>query len=287
MKEQYVNFLLQAYLAPMLIGGRELGESVKDGFFIGNPLDHSSFTIWRGQPSGIWTTSFFNKLFMIGTSLCWYHKQGGKVLGNVAKIMKGEDPFFKMINNGDDHIMLMSDFYAERWDANPNFTYFKVEQESPIRFSGEVLYRDSAGEMRKSADLVSFMTGIMVPERSIYSNFRKFPALGFEDKIKHYGSGPGSHPMFAEVLSKYRYHITQAIGADTDKIWGRLAEEERSVLSELKNFNTHEMSFADMDVLTRPERRFFRYSMSEVSEGVLDLLEMRTENAIPKEQVWG
>jgi hypothetical protein len=286
MNEKYVYFLLQCYLAPMFAGGRALGERNIEGNFIGNPLDQSTFTVFRGQPSGIWTTSFFNKLMMAGTSMCWYHDVGGQVIGNVDSILKGEDPFFKMINNGDDHIKLLSDVYAAKWDKKPEYTYFSVEQESPIRFGGEVLFRDSAGDMRKSADLVSFVTGVIVPERSIYSNFRKFPGVGFADKISHYGGGKSGHPLFADVFSRYRYYFSKAIGGDVDKMWTSMRESEEAVLAQLKNFTLKDMTSVDIDVLTRPERRFFRYSLSEISEGVIDLLEMRTINSIPKEEVW-
>jgi hypothetical protein len=138
--------------------------------------------------------------------------------------------------------------------------YLKVEVDQYSVFLGNAIYKGADDQIHVCARVVSYPINTLVPERGIYSFFRKYPATGHLARREIYSTAP-EWPIVDEIVERlfkdtFGYHLTTKYSA--------LAAAEAASLSGLTE--------VDKLVLMDPSRLSYRFNASEVSGGLRDEL---------------
>jgi hypothetical protein len=134
-------------------------------------------------------------------------------------VWKGGDRRLTIRNYGDDNSVS-----GDKAEVESVYTFLKqylhVEIETPPKFLGFVWY----GDLGWRLPLESYLTKTYLNERAPYSNFRKYPNLGWVEKRKVYAKL--GHPSVAEDVFPYEDKVLKQHGLEWYEVEA-LAENER------------------------------------------------------------
>lgn len=235
-------------------------------------FDHSTFV---GLPSGAWFNPDMGKFFMTWDLLCTFDDVLGDVLENMESILRGQDLRLGILNASDDVRIGIADHPAlneatKRWKAGERPTTYFAAEYGKGSFLGNVFYKDG-GRVMTAPSMVSFFGNFFSPERPLSHPSRRFWALGWLERKKHYSSAPGARDAFAIVDDCFARHFPGLGTLDG------IASAEH-----LRTMNAHTaieearltsgLSALDYEVLMDPTKLYWRVEEDDLHPSVLAAL---------------
>lgn len=219
-KQAYMpDFIQEAHLmyahAPSMIKNTYLD---KLGLRMIGDLGYIDDKLYNGHPTGYAYVSNFNEANGYAVSFTVLHKAGlidAHNVGEIAKVLNGLNPRFRLKCKGDDNIITFrnADDRAkiakvyEEW----NSPYTLVE-EAPAKFLG-ALFTDS-GTIQANIDSRNFIVKFLVPEKSATHLQNLLWKLGWSSRYSEY-LGPGAIEMQVELRSALLKHFNIDIESPT------------------------------------------------------------------------
>lgn len=247
--------------------GREHG-------FVGDPMRPDLRPVKAGNRSGHAMTSLVAKMMKVFDSLCVIDDLTKDVVGNVSRYLRHEMGV-KLVNNGDDEgaigsKAMIASYRSIRYDGKHG--YFSISPEEGQAFSGSlIIWR---GEGTALPRLHTTFEKMYCPERSIGKKFRPRWPIGFLTRLEAFQNHPSGH--IAEEIHR--------------KIWKDYWEPYYGSLSEILvaamerlDVQFDGLTAIEKEVLDDPEKLYYKYSDSDVSEAVLDKAVSRIK---PSEFEW-
>lgn len=271
------EILLLMVQAPMLYRGVS---ETSDPYFSGNPLDHTYFNQYKGLVSGLFSTSSMGKDFFTFASLIMLDRCYGDVKGNVEKILSWEHPVYAITDMGDDANIHSNGDQFTKWVNRQLETskyglspYFKVDIEDGFKFVGNIGYVKD-GEKHLCGDVGTYLKNMLVPERSIGSAHREFGVYGLLMRREVYQDNPSFHLVDDCFMKTFR-----------DCFHENWLDYMNRFLVMPTDRNLLVKSQADLEVILDPAKLHYKYSESDLSDGVAEILEEKislenTEKAI-------
>lgn len=242
--------------------------------FGADPFSISSFTMNLGLPSGIAINPDSGKLFMVWQYLVVLDRYFGNVIEvGIDTILRGEHPDYGMLNMGDDCVLMFNDEGFRTWFNEGGYSkdqYFKLEEERPVSFLGNVPYRDDSGDLRIAPNVVSYLVNWLVPEVGIdHMKRRNFWAIGERERRIHYAQAP-LYPVIHESFERTFYDI---YGVSPSSITSEAYEQQRRY----QNLSTW-----DALVLQNPDYLHYKVSDDMITPEILDII----VTSLPPHEVW-
>lgn len=231
----------------------------------GDPGDLKTFNRVVGLPSGIGPNPDIGKFIMTFAYLCLFDRHFGDVLETgVRKILRGEHERYALLDMTDDAVIGVNDeSFWQTVDAVSKQTFYvKIEAEQGISFLGNILYKDQAGKIAATSNIVTFLRNRLCPEHGCQHWTRKqFIGTGWVEGKKHYSSAP----LFGDVWNKFEDIWRSEFGESIDVRFRLAFEQER-------HRGVPSLSEIDRAVLENPDKLYYRYSIDEIHPWVLDKL---------------
>lgn len=238
-----------------------------------NPFDISSFTTEVGLPSGIAINPDFGKLVMTFQYLVLLDRYFGNVLEiGVDVILRGEHDQYSLLNMGDDCVLLFNDEGFSSWFNDGKYTqpYFKLEEERPVSFLGNVPYRDEKGELQLAPNIISYLVNWLVPEVGIdHMRRRNFWAIGERERRVHYSTAP----MYPVIHEAFERRFRDRFGILPASITAEAYAQQRRYTN---------LSTWDALVLQNPDYLHYKVSEDQLSPEILDLI----VTSMPPDESW-
>lgn len=251
--------------APMLYRG--VSESANP-YYSGNPLDLDYFNQFRGLISGLFSTSSMGKDFFTFASLIMLDRCYGDVKGNVEKILLWEHPVYAISNMGDDTNIhsngdIFTNWVKKQLETSKSglSTYFKVDIEDGFKFLGNVGYIKD-GMKYLCGDVGTYLKNMLVPERSIGSSHREFGVYGLLMRREVYQDNPSFGIVDEAFMKTFR-----------DSFKENWLDYMNKHLVMPTDRNLVVRSQADLEVILDPSKLHYKYSESDLSAGVTEILE--------------
>lgn len=251
--------------APMLYRGVS---STASPYYSGDPLNIEYFNQFRGLISGLFSTSSMGKDFFTFASLIMLDRCYGDVKGNVEKILLWEHPVYAISNMGDDtNIHSNGDIFTQWVKKQLETTkyglssYFKVDIEDGFKFLGNIGYIKD-GMKYLCGDVGTYLKNMLVPERSIGSSHREFGVFGLLMRREVYQDNPSFGVIDEVFMRTFR---------DTFKENWLDYMNKHLVMPTDRNLVVK--SQADLEVILDPSKLHYKYSESDLSKGVTEILE--------------
>lgn len=268
------------------------GENAQStGFWAADPLSKDAFRYDVGLASGRPDNPDIGKLWMTFTFMSGLHDQGFNVIDPnrpendqtaVDAFLRGRHPEVILKDMSDDCIfgftkagLKKAEGVIDSLKAGTFSSYAKVDFEKGVAFLGNVFVADSTGAMKvPEPNAVTYLVNMLVPERGVTDGMRKYWGHGILERREHY-SQAGSvineidDIVFSHLWSK---HLPN---------WPTMRQMARlhADANPLPFINT--LSYADLEVLSDPSKRFYKYSDDDLSAEVLQLFSA----AVPPEMI--
>lgn len=287
LKPEAIAVLESVVFAPYHLSSPYLGE--KFDMWVGDPLDPRGFDNHLGLPSGLGPNSFIGRWWMTSFALMIIHRLTGDVIGQEEAYLKGQKDIL-LLNSADDmmfgfvnksqHTTLLDALKAEQGPKKSEIIppYMTMNLESPASFLGYVPYKDKAGDLQVTSNVVSFVVNRVSPERSIQSAARRHWALGLDAVLKQFGTAPEFskvYTIFDNMLYKHgglRYlQMIEQYGAK-DVILAKMSS----------------LSPADLELLDNPDKIHYKFDKHDISPQVYDdiTLSIPFETVEPLREDW-
>lgn len=228
-----------------------------------DPFAISTFDMEVGLPSGIAINPDCGKLFMVWQYLVLLDRYFKNVLEiGIDTILRGEHEQYAMLNMGDDCVILTNDDGFSPWFSAGGYVdpYFKLEEERPISFLGNVPYRDERGQLKLAPNVISYLVNWLVPEVGVeHARRRNYWAIGERERRIHYAQAP----FYPQVHETFERHFRNTFGVLPAAITAEAYEQQRRY----QNLSTW-----DALVLQNPDYLHYKVSDDMVSPEVLELI---------------
>lgn len=253
------------------------------GFWLGNPLDPSSFVMKAGLYSGIANNPDFGKWNMISTYLCEIDLITKDVIEvGVEKILRGEHEGYGLLDMTDDALYLFQkQSHAAAMNARlesmstPEGTrasgafMHRIEVETPKVFLGDVFYiRDNQIEVAPSP--VSYLVNFWCPEYPC--DVRPYWPIGWEARQLHYSTTPlyGDLYNLQEKMfyDHFNVHLPSVINRGKEQMQKRVLELERVRSQREPDLLGHisQLSAEDRLYLMNPDVIHYKVNPSDLSD---------------------
>lgn len=258
--DAYAEMILQAAFAPVL--QPETGDG-NGAYMHGNPIKMETLPA-PGLLSGFDFVSPEGKIDNVWQALCLIgHVKGPEyILGKVRNYLKGQLEV-RMLNAGDDGLIMFPESgFSDKFfsDEVMKMSFFKIEPEASLQFLGFTFTKEN-GIIKGYNNVVSFVTGILCPERPWTSKLRAFWNVGLAEKFKVYKNSPSFETVLdgLDVAFKRRLpHLTSF------RVYcERLIETNRHNMPEL-------LSEADRQFVMNPDAIHYKMEESDVSKHLID-----------------
>lgn len=274
---RFVELLRLMFHAPFISPAPSVGAPSDDErinpFFGTDPFDVKSFTMNLGLPSGIGINPDFGKFIMTFQYLCLLDDYYHDVMEvGLPTILTGHHTKYALLDMSDDGVILTNDAHFAAFVAEGNYPskYFKLELESPVSFLGNVPYRKEDGSLGLAPDLVSFFVNWWVPEKGVdHPSRRQFWAIGDRERRAHYAKCPSYSAAFKIYTELFYEHF----GVHPESIAQKYYPEQKAFSA---------LSYIDQLVMMRPELLLYKYDENQVSQKVLDYVQV----SLPAAEVW-
>lgn len=237
------------------------------GIFMGDPFDIKTFDMKVGLPSGISPNPDIGKYVCTATYLCLLDDHFHDVLEvGLDAILCGRHQMYGLLNAGDDCVLMTNDatfrsFFDSWYKLKPAF-YLRIEPEVGISFLGNVIYKKKNGLIKTAPNVVSFITNWLVPEHSISSrNRRDYHFKGWEDRKAHFSTAPMYDTVFGIWEEIHHKFFKESLNLREDYY---RTHSKAPLLSGLTDI--------DRQVLLDPDKLNYKFSNSDVSASILDLV---------------
>lgn len=252
----------------------DLSEKGK-GRFVGDPMNPTAKPVVAGNRSGHAFTSLFAKTMKVFDSLCVIDDLYGDVVGNVHYYLKDRGRI-KLRNNGDDECAIgspeaISAYREVRYDGKHG--YFEITPELGQGFSGSLMRWK--GEARAFQKLHTPFEKFICPERSIGGRFRRNWPIGLYTRFRAIEDHPVGH-YAAEIHNRLWHDICRPVYGDFNELLLRAYEQ-------IPFEYTDGWTAIEREVLDDPDKLYYKYQDSDVSEEVLNAVCMRIQ---PQEFEW-
>lgn len=184
------------------------------------------------------------------------------ILGKVRNYLKGQLEV-RMLNAGDDGLIMFPESgFSDKFFSEEvmRMSFFKIEPEASLQFLGFTFTKEN-GIIKGYNNVVSFVTGILCPERPWTSKLRAFWNVGLAEKFKVYKNSPSFETVLdgLDVAFKRRLpHLTSF------RVYcERLIETNRHNMPEL-------LSEADRQFVMNPDAIHYKMEESDVSKHLID-----------------
>jgi hypothetical protein len=137
--------------------------------------------------------------------------------------------------------------------------YLEMTADDYSSFLGDAIYQGET-DWKVGANVISYVSKILTPERGIYSFFRKYPAIGHMARMDVYKTAP----LFPEVWEVVEKHFYDVYSLHLTPTWQVRAEQERMELGSATE--------VDRLVLADPSRIYYRFEPDEVSQSLRETL---------------
>lgn len=251
------------YYAPYYSRPLEYG-SHDHGIFIGDPSEMGEQVICGNRSGHAWT-SLVAKINKVIDTLFIFDCMGLDVEGNELTYLESRGAI-SFLNNGDDEVVytkskaLMDSFKKFRY-AKGKFGHYFVEEEVGQGFSGLLLLCDhDTLTYTPTRRIHTTFEKMMVPERSIGGNFRKYWFIGFLERINSMDETPLGPQAWEIFLRLYRDNLEVTYG-DFLGLIKRAAELPNDL-------NQIMLTDKDKEVLEDPDKIHYKYLENEISPEV-------------------
>lgn len=257
--DSYADMVIQAAFSPVL--QPETGDGLGPVFH-GNPLKMQTLPA-PGLLSGFDMVSPEGKICNVWQALCLIgHMKGSEyILGNVDNFLKGRMDI-RLLNAGDDGLIMFpsesasNEFFSDKIMAQ---SFFKIEAEASLQFLG-FTFSKSNGIVTGYNNIVSFVTGILCPERPWNSKLREFWHVGLAEKWKVYSDCPSFH----ETLDCLDIAFSKRMKTPFTNHCEYLIDRNRHHMPDVR-------SEADQLYIMNPDAIHFKLDESSVSQHLLDM----------------
>lgn len=227
------DFFARTAFAPSVQGTLDKGADPNEGPILnGNcyDFDYKSF-VDSGLPSG-W--SFVSDAGKMMAPAIYYSLVKAGLLNDhtpeqLDAFLKGECEF-AVLNLGDDNVIMGPAGTRDHiYDALSKFCPWKVEPEAGARFIGFPISVDDFGYYNVVHDPASYVTNWLTPERGITSAFRKYWAIGLQQREAVYSDVPITSSFRKIIMEEWN----KVYGTNLDSIIIEAAREQREQLASL------------------------------------------------------
>lgn len=257
-------------------------------FWAGNPFDLKSFKIDVGLSSGRADNPDLGKFYMTWVYLCFMDdtlgdllEQGDDPVRSLMSVLQGKHPRFGLLDMSDDAVIaLWDDGRAEELDAQLQARlkdgnaspYAVLAPEDGVAFLGNVFKKNDVGEIvRPTPNPVTYLVNRHCPEHGIRSPHRKYWGLGLNEATNHYlQAGSVIADLITMTKDVWKTHFK---GEVPDPY---VSAARHAVL--MKSLPAETLSYADLDVLLNPAKRYYRYAEGDISDHVKALLSGTVEH---------
>lgn len=265
------------YYAPQLTYG-------ESPFFMGDPRDANTFKVDVGLSSGRPDNPDLGKWYMTGVYFCLMDDRLGDLLeqaatddDSIALVLKGQHPVFGLLDMSDDALLgfkaghkqigeqLRADLIKAGETKKAGLSpYAILDFEHGAAFLGNVIVRDQLHQLRTPIpNPVTSVVNRHCPEHGVNSVHRQYWGHGYISAIEHY-SRAGS--IVSELITLQ------------DNLWRRyLPEHPTPRVAALAHMKSHPLpmtaalSAIDLEVLLDPAKRFYKYTMEDLSPEIQGL----------------
>lgn len=243
---------------------RPLGEGDKPTV-MGDPNDLRGRHIKAGNRSGHAFTSLFAKVWKVIDTLSVFDKMGYDVVKDLEAFLKGQMPL-GVVNNGDDEIAWFKTdrdyrLFSQIRATKQNDTMFKVEREVGAVFSGRIFQKVGERKYKSTERLTTPFQRILVPERSIGGNFRRFWPYGILERHNKRNDHPTLSALWDIFDFSYRKELEPFHGTF-------LGIVQRA--SAMLPFDLGAFSWKDIMVLEDASKLHHRFKPEEIDTTVIE-----------------
>lgn len=225
-------------------------------FWMGNPLNINHFKVFPGLPSGWSINPDTGKYGGAFEGLILADRIFGDSLERMDEILKGEHPYFALLDMSDDMLMAFknkehADHYRKLLD-DVGSGYFKKKVETPLSFLGNIGFKTLTGELKLIPNVQSYLVNWFSPERSASSDQRRYWYIGWAERRRLYSRAGEAFSITEELMEKHWFDI---FGFDV-----------HSYEREMRGLGVSSSSELDMLVLQNPDLLHYRITPEEISE---------------------
>lgn len=228
-------------------------ESVPD--LTGDPFDFDPLTFKdSGMPSGWSWVSDTGKIMCLAI---YYSLVKSKLLEKhtpvqLYRFLKGELNY-ALLNLGDDNVILgPPNKHDSILKALEEYCPWKCEIEQGTRFIGHIISVDDFGYYQVSHDPSSYITNLLTPERGIRSSFRKYWAVGYQERKKVYLDAPIT-VNFSRMLQDAWFKV---YNSNLEEIINKKADEQRLMMSTSNDDESRILNSLLNAIPNAPDRSF-------------------------------
>lgn len=227
------------------------------------------FRTYKGNPSGIFDTSFFNNV-LVSSTLYYELLRAGYLTCSYDVFLQGAGEVAACIM-GDDLIIMSNIHNVRSIDFKNDILRFDLEER--IRFLGHVFYRGKDNRLEWFFDPETFFRKRYIPEHQIGSKFRRLPYTGIKDAMSLHSK----HPLFHKMLEVHNRLFREIFGREFMRVLQEYTDIEERNNVDLLNMNLDDIS---REVLLEPTKIYYKYDTSSVSKDVVDIICSRTPEDI-------
>jgi len=245
---------------------RPLEEGGNRGVWVGDPRTMGDEVVCGNRSGHAWT-SLIAKVNKFIETLFVFHKMGLKVLGNTRSYLEGNGAI-NVVNNGDDEVIhtesetLMRRFKTFR--EQPSVGHYLVSQEDGNVYSGKILrLTDTPRVYAPTPRIHTAFEKTYCPERSIGGLMRPYWWIGMAERI----NSRAAHPCGERAWEIHDRNFHDILAPHYGTMFNLLAIGERE-----SPLNKEALTSIDREVLEDPDKIHYKFTDSEVSEDVLELV---------------
>lgn len=239
----------------------------------GDPLDITTFTFYRGLPSGVWFTSSVGKIVNISFVIsclvsCGLMSTGPDGLPrkeDVIAFLQHRHLRLKVfcLNMGDDMIVMgRRDQVMRLLKTMESSGTFDVSTEDGVTFLGYSYFLDGT-KVKYQLSLASYIIGELIPERSITDPvFRPYGPLGLH--LREAADIYGSNVQFEEFKQFKLRVIRKHLGIELDELLLSKIEQPHH-LAEIGSNLSSEQQRMISDILADPSKVLWKYGDKELA----------------------
>lgn len=257
------NIIMDIILCPWFVSDAD----GKGTSLISESWLNGTYNTWKGNPSGIFMTSFINNLMAALFTYVEYREELKgisvhsflKHQGNVKCIICGDDAA-----HVSDTVNLI--------ERNFRNEYVIFEKEDGLKLLG-ILYYRANNRIDWCLDILSFYSKTFVPERPIDNSMRRFPYYGIMERIQLYQRCPAFSKSY-ELQNELWFNTYKF---DFDRSIKDLGNKDAIRLANLGIENS--LSEQDIEILLDPNKIYYKFDIKDLNDQVVDELISRTDMA--------
>lgn len=262
--DEYATMIIQAAFSPVL--QPETGDGL-GAILHGDPIKMETLPA-PGLLSGFDLVSPEGKIDNVWQAICLIeHTLGADYLkGSIRKFLKGHLDI-RILNAGDDGLVLFPNVEASSKyfsEAVLSQSFFKIEAEPALEFLG-FTFTDAgpgiANRIRGFNNGVSFVKGVLCPERPWDSKLRAYWNIGLAEKFKVYQNSPSFEAILDVLDIAFKRRLAH-LGSFRDYT-ERLIRDNRHNTPDI-------LSEADQMFIMNPDVVHYKLDINDVSSHLID-----------------